>query len=222
MPFAAVLCDIEGTTTSISFVHEVLFPLSHRHMQEFVEADWDGDDIAALAREISPFNKENVVHTLRLWIESDRKHTVLKSIQGKIWRRAFESGQIHGHVYPDVPPNFRKWKASGMRIAIFSSGSAQAQQLLFRYSDAGDLSTYIDAYFDTNTGPKNDVSSYEQIARSLDLRPTEILFLSDTVAELDAARASGMQTIQLLRDGGTAGSHPTALTFDNIRQTVNP
>lgn len=220
MRIAAVLCDIEGTITSLSFVQDVLFPLSHRCMQEFIEANWDGEDVDALRNEIYPLTKENVIQALRSWIESDLKHTILKSIQGKIWRQAFESGQIRGHVYPDVPAHFRKWKAAGIKIAIFSSGSVQAQDLLFRYSEAGDLTPYIDAYFDTTTGPKKETSSYERIAQLLGLEPTQILFLSDVVAELDAARDAGMQTTQLIRDGGASGIHPAALTFANLQELI--
>src|SRR5262249_32208933 len=153
-----------GTTTSLSFVHDVLFPLSHDEMGRFVQTNWNTLEIQALRSQFSPFTIENVATTLRKWIDSDLKITELKAIQGEIWKQAYESGQVRSHVYPDVPQYFQTWKKSGMKIAIFSSGSVQAQKLLFRYSEAGDLTVFIDAYFDTTTGPKKDPASYQTIA----------------------------------------------------------
>lgn len=212
----AIVCDIEGTTTSLSFVHQVLFPISHRKMDQFVRDNWQNSLVQG-------FNKptpEETTALLRSWIEADKKDTILKSIQGNIWKQSFESGEIRGHLYPDVPVCFRKWKNSNIRIGIFSSGSIEAQKLIFRYSEAGDLSPFIDHYFDTTTGSKRDPASYGKIAMELNLPALEILFLSDSVEELDAARTTGMRTIQILREGSAQtpqSTHPTATSLDAIR-----
>lgn len=224
MPREAILCDIEGTTTSLSFVHDVLFPLSYNSMEDFVRRNWNSDqiqpEIALIRHEISKVDAgpDEIIAVLKSWIREDRKEKALKSIQGKIWKDAFETVQIRGHVYPDVPPNFRKWKDSGIKICIFSSGSTEAQKLIFQYSEAGDLSKFLSAYFDTNTGPKKEASSYHRIASQLALPVENILFLSDVEGELDAARAAKMKTTQVLREGVTPNlsGHATARSFDEI------
>ncbi len=212
----AIVCDIEGTTTSLSFVHQVLFPISHRKMDQFVRDNWQ----SGLVQEFNQATPEETSALLRSWIEADRKDTNLKSIQGSIWKQSFVSGEIRGHVYPDVLVCFQKWKNSGIRISIFSSGSIEAQKLIFRYSEAGDLSPFIDRYFDTTTGSKRDSASYAKIAVQLNLAAPEILFLSDVSEELDAARTAGMRTIQVLREGAVQSPlsfHPTATSLDEIR-----
>jgi enolase-phosphatase E1 len=222
MPIQVVLCDIEGTTSSLSFVQDVLFPLSYDRMEGFINQNWSSDlirqEIQQIKSKTGNADPDEVIKTLRSWIKEDRKESPLKSIQGKIWKDAFESGKIQGHVYQDVPRNFRKWGNSGIRICIFSSGSIEAQKLLFRYSEAGDLSQFISAYFDTTTGPKKESSSYKTIATELSLPAADILFLSDIQSELDAARTAGMQTTQMLRQGVTpnSSSHQTVASFDEI------
>src|SRR5258708_37443109 len=134
-------------------------------------------------------------------IALDRKATPLKTLQGKIWEEGFRSGELHGDVYEDVPRAFERWSAEGRRIAIFSSGSVQAQRLLFGHSKTGDLTKYIDAYFDTATGPKRERTSYTAIATGLGIDAARILFVSDVEAELGAAREAGMQTAWMLRAG---------------------
>lgn len=213
----AVLCDIEGTTTALSFVHDVLFPLSKREMDSFVRGNWDDPELQKLFAQLGKYSPEEVVALLQSWIDQDKKETVLKQIQGRIWKHSFESGLVRSHMYPDVPETWSEWKKRGLKIYIFSSGSIEAQQLLFRYSEAGDLTFLIDGYFDTTTGPKKETASYARIANSLKLLPEEVLFLSDVVAELDAARAAGMQTIQLIRDQAEPGDHPAAKTFTDIQ-----
>jgi enolase-phosphatase E1 len=228
MRIQAVLCDIEGTTTSLSFAHEVLFPLSYDQMEVFIKQNWNSDlvrpEIQQIKSQIGNADPDQVIKTLRSWIKEDRKEGPLKSIQGKIWKDAFESGKIRGHVYNDVPPGFRKWHDSEIQICIFSSGSIEAQKLLFRYSESGDLSQFISSYFDTTTGPKKESSSYKKIASKLLLPASNILFLSDVQSELDAARTAGMQTTQLLREGVTANfsGHPTVNSFDEIKLSVIP
>ena len=208
----SILTDIEGTTTSISFAVDVLFPLSHEKMEDFVQANWD-----TVRSQFPSMQPAEVIATLRSWIQADKKETRLKSIQGKIWKTAFESGKIKGHLYPDVAPAFRRWKNKGLRIAIYSSGSIEAQQLIFRFSTDGDLTKWIDDYFDTTTGPKREAGSYRSISEKLNLRAQEILFLSDVAAELNAAGQAGMQTIQLLRENAKPdGRHRTARSFAEI------
>jgi len=212
----AIVCDIEGTTTSLSFVHQVLFPISLQKMEQFVRDNWG----SSLIRALNKSTPEEASTLLKSWIEADKKDTILKSIQGNIWKQSFQSGEIRGHVYQDVAPCFQKWKDSGIRICIFSSGSVEAQDLIFRSSEAGDLTPFIDRYFDTTTGPKRDAASYTKIAIELGLRASQILFLSDVTEELDAARMAGMQTIQILREGilpGLQSTHRTATSFQEIQ-----
>jgi enolase-phosphatase E1 len=221
----AVLCDIEGTTSSLSFVHDVLFPLSYDQMEDFIKENWNSDLIRQELQQIKSEDPDEVIKTLRSWINEDRKEGALKSIQGKIWKNAFESGKIRGHVYQDVLPNFRKWRDSNVKICIFSSGSIEAQKLLFRHSEAGDLSQFISSYFDTTTGPKREATSYKKIASELSLPATSILFLSDIQSELDAARNAGMLTTQLLREPATPknfSGHPIVNSFDEIKLSEKP
>lgn len=223
MPVQAILCDIEGTTSSLSFVHNVLFPLAHDRIDGFIKQNWGRDlirqEIEQIKIQTGNNEPEGIIKTLREWISEDRKDGALKSIQGKIWKNAFESGQIRAHVYPDVAPNFRKWQDSGIQICVFSSGSIEAQKLFFRYSEAGDLSKFLSSYFDTTTGPKSKSSSYEKISSELLLPAANILFLSDVESELDAARNAALQTIQVLREGVTpnVSGHPIVVSFDEIQ-----
>ena len=225
MNVKVVLCDIEGTTTSITFAHQVLFPLSYERIEEFlrIHAESLHGEILLVKRQIGrppeQINLEEVIDTLKTWIKTDKKETALKSIQGKIWKEAFESGQIKGHVYPDVPEQLKSWTQQGIKIAIFSSGSVEAQKLIYRYSEVGDLTPFIWAYFDTSTGPKKDAGSYRLIAQELGVSASEILFLSDVVAELDAARSAGMKTVLIVREDTappTVNAHQTATNFREI------
>lgn len=224
------LCDIEGTTTSVSFAHEVLFPISYERMESFLREHWNDtlvqkdleslkSDLAAdQGKDVSSVEPEETVRVLREWILQDRKDARLKSIQGKIWKGCFESGEIRGHMYSDVAPAFRRWRDDGHRVCIFSSGSVEAQQLIFRYSDAGDLTPYIHSYFDTAVGPKKESKAYTAIARELNQSPSEIIFLSDSVPELDAAAEAGMQGIHVIREGTeTVSHHPGVHTFADVK-----
>ena len=214
-----VLTDIEGTTTDIAFVRDVLFPLSRRALPDWVAKHWDGEEVERARAATGRTDREGLVAALVGWIDQDEKAPSLKAIQGKIWRTAFESGEVRGHVYPDVPSAFRRWKAAGIRLSVFSSGSAEAQELLFRHSAYGDLTSYVRVYFDTTTGPKREPASYAAIARALEIDAGEIVFLSDVTAELDAAHASGLRTRQLLRPGITndpRSAHRKIRTFDEL------
>ena len=140
-----------------------------------------------------------IVETLQGWIDEDRKHTALKALQGMLWRQGYERGDYRGHIYADAAKALRNWHAQGHRLAVFSSGSVGAQKLLFGHTEAGDLAPLFTAYFDTEIGHKRDADSYRLIADALDRRPADIVFLSDVVEELNAAREAGMQTVLLDR-----------------------
>jgi enolase-phosphatase E1 len=214
----AVLCDIEGTTTSLSFAHDVMFPYSRKEMPAFIRERWNHPDLKPLFTQLGKDTPEETTRLLQSWIDEDKKEGVLKQIQGKIWRKAFESGEIRAHIYPDVPTKWFAWKESGKKIYIFSSGSVEAQQLIFRFSELGDLSQLIDGYFDTTTGPKKEADSYRKIADAIQIQPNDVLFLSDVVAELDAAGAAGMQTILVVRNGqSVASNHRSVSTFKEIK-----
>jgi len=206
---AAVLTDIEGTTTPIAFVHRVLFPYARARMAEFVASGH-----AALAEVPEPR-----LETLLGWMDRDEKITALKTIQGIIWEDGYRTGAITAELYEDVPPALRRWARAGLRLFVYSSGSVPAQKLLFGHTPAGDLTGLFQAYFDTRVGPKREAASYADIARGVNVPPEEMLFLSDVEAELDAAKASGLQTCQLVRaeDGTTASArHETAKDFDDV------
>jgi len=206
---AAILTDIEGTTTPIAFVHRVLFPYARARMAAFVASGH-----AALAEVPEP-----KLETLLGWMDRDEKITALKTIQGVIWEEGYRTGEMTAELYDDVPPALRRWARAGLRLFVYSSGSVPAQKLLFGHTKAGDLTGLFQAYFDTRVGPKREAASYAAIARGVNVPPEELLFLSDMEAELDAARAAGLQTCQLVRtEDGTAASawHATAADFDEL------
>jgi enolase-phosphatase E1 len=152
-------------------------------------------------------------------MERDRKSTGLKSLQGKIWEEGYRAGELKSEVYPDVLPALQRWQLTGVTIAIFSSGSVQAQRSLFRHTVFGDLTRFIGAYFDTTTGPKTDPESYARIAAALEHPPSDVLFVSDVAAELDAAITAGMRATLCVRTPGSApgaGAHPIIQTFDQL------
>jgi enolase-phosphatase E1 len=154
-------------------------------------------------------------------MDRDRKSTGLKSIQGRVWEEGYRSGELKSEVYPDVPPALEYWRHQGVDIAIFSSGSVQAQRALFAHTSAGDLTRFIHAYFDTTIGPKGSPESYGRIAAALGRTPSEVLFVSDVSAELDAALAAGMRTALCVRTPGTApstGAHPVIRAFDQLHE----
>jgi enolase-phosphatase E1 len=205
-----ILLDIEGTTTDIAFVHKVLFPYSAERLETFVAEHASDPEVQSALKSVvktvysedrRTISVEEAVQVLLYWIQTDRKHTALKLLQGKIWKSGFENGDYQGHVYPDVPEALAAWRETGIRLGIYSSGSVQAQKLLFGYSLAGDLTPYFSHYFDTNVGGKKESESYRIIAGHLQLPPREVLFLSDVEAELEAAAEAGMQVMQLLREG---------------------
>jgi len=204
-----ILLDIEGTTTSISFVKDVLFPIARRSIRAYVLEHQDDNAIRPETLQVQKTmekegqaceNLNDVIDQLEKWIDEDRKHPSLKYIQGLLWEHKYLDGTVQGHVYDDVPPKLKEWKEKGLTIAIYSSGSVQAQKLLFHHSVFGDLTGYMSHYFDTTIGQKRDSQSYDAISGSLQIPPSEILFLSDIAEELDAAQKAGYQVAQLFRD----------------------
>ena len=232
----SVLLDIEGTTTPISFVHDVLFSYARARVRQFLTSNFDsgevGSDVALLREEQALDVRENrnppplddaEVESIAKYVEwliaRDSKSTGLKSLQGKIWREGYLTGNLKARVFADVRPALDRWRAKGLNVSIFSSGSVLAQQLLFAHTEAGDLTTLIGNYFDTNVGKKGEADSYRHIAAALKLRADEILFISDVVAELNAASEAAMKTLLSLRPGNpvqAAAQHPQIQSFDEI------
>jgi enolase-phosphatase E1 len=200
----AILLDIEGTTSSIAFVAEVLFPYARKHLCDYVNAH--SEEVAPILAEVPG----DPVETLIQWIDEDRKATPLKTIQGMIWAQGYATGELTGHVYPDTPEALKRWIAAGLKVHIYSSGSIAAQKLIFGHSDAGDLTPFLSGYFDTTTGPKRDPDSYSKIVDALDLAPSELLFVSDMAGEVDAAHEAGLQALLIDREGRGGNVHSLA------------
>lgn len=211
-----VLTDIEGTTSAISFVKDTLFPFAEAALDGFLDAHGAEPEVAAILAEVPGPDRRA---TLRRWMAEDAKVTPLKALQGLIWRAGFEDGRLRGHLWPDVAPCLHAWHAAGIGLAVYSSGSAGAQRLLFGHSVAGDLTPLFRSFFDTRVGAKREAASYARIAAELGHDPAAILFLSDVAEELDAAAASGLQTCQLVRpEDGTrpSGRHSEAPDFPAV------
>lgn len=211
-----ILTDVEGTTTSIQFVHKVLFPYAAKRMDSFlVEHRLDSEVQRALTLVEQTIHEEKLDLSanaaLKQWIENDRKHPGLKALQGLIWQFGYEQGEIKGHVYEDVPAALIRFRDQGYDLGVYSSGSVLAQKLLFKFSVAGDLDRYFSHNFDTGIGHKRELQSYTNIANNLNIPAGEILFLSDVPEELVAAQGAGMQVLQLCREGLVADSK-----FDSV------
>jgi enolase-phosphatase E1 len=231
----AILLDVEGTTTPVDFVNRTLFPYAREHVDSFlrehageaqVRADIErlrAEHTADVGRGENPpawvdGSTAAVVAYIHWLMDRDRKATGLKSLQGRIWERGYAVGELRGEIYADVPVAFARWRAADLRIAIFSSGSVLAQQLLFRHSTAGDLTPYLSAFYDTSTGPKREPESYRRIAASLGVSTDRILFVSDVAEELDAAQVVGVGIALCVRTGESPLSvHPVVRSLDVIR-----
>lgn len=220
----AIVTDIEGTTTSIDFVHKSLFPYARRHLRGFLRTHASEGGVRAQLAEVAAAEGrelpvEEAATVLERWIDEDRKATPLKALQGMIWRQGYKSGELKGHVYPDAPVYLRRWHDAGKKLYVYSSGSVEAQKLIFGHSDAGDLTPLFSGYFDTRIGGKRESASYASILRDIGLGGEAVLFLSDVGEELDAARKAGMQTCQLLRDASAraAPGHTAAKDFSEVR-----
>lgn len=222
-PVEAILTDIEGTTTSISFVHEVLFPYAKEHVQEYLLAHGHEpalEQIIAEVKEISQSPEsdlEQVGRILLSWMEQDKKITSLKTLQGMMWKDGYERGDFLGHVYEDAFQKLQEWNSRGLSLYVYSSGSVPAQKLLFSHSSYGDLTPLFSGYFDTKVGGKKESSSYCTIVQQLGLSADKVLFLSDVVEELDAAKLAGMQTMLISREEAPANcSHGSVTNFCQI------
>ncbi|MGH9763106.1 MAG: acireductone synthase [Blastocatellia bacterium] len=239
-PASAILLDIEGTTTPLAFVTEVLFPYAREHVREYLSSNLTApgvrEEVAQLVRlleqerpkglltpegEIEPEadHVDSIVQYIFWLMDRDSKSTPLKSIQGRIWREGYARGELKSIVYEDVAPAFAGWNRTGKTVAIYSSGSVEAQKLLFSHTNAGDLTRFINAYFDTNVGSKLRAGSYAGIAKNLKLDPGDVLFISDITAELDAAGESGLQTLLCVRKGNRPqepGNHRVTTSFEEL------
>lgn len=201
----AIVTDIEGTTSSLSFVKDVLFPYARAHLPDFVRQHNLEPEVKVLlddARQIAgaDLDNERLISQFIDWIDRDQKITPLKSLQGLIWQDGYRQGAFKGHLYPDAAERLKDWHAQGYALYVYSSGSVYAQKLLFGHTEYGDLTPLFSGYFDTHIGGKQDPASYRAIAQQIDLPAADILFLSDIEAELDAARAAGFDTCWLVRD----------------------
>lgn len=238
----AVLLDIEGTTTPMAFVYDVLFPFARAHLREFLETSAASPRIAEIlddlraehvrdeARHAYPppwppdagTNEDDraaAVAYLEWLMEQDRKSPALKALQGEIWDRGYRDGRLRGEMFDDVRPALDRWTSSGLRIFIYSSGSVLAQRWLFTTTQTGDLTAFIAGYFDTSVGAKIESSSYGRIVAALDLAPDAVLFISDMTRELDAARTARLQTLLIERPGNVrqpASTHRRITSFDEL------
>lgn len=209
----AVVTDIEGTTSSLSFVKEVLFPYARQHLARYVATHAQDPEVRRLLDDVrreagTGLDDAGVVAQLEHWIDADSKATPLKSLQGLIWEAGYRNGDFKGHIYADAAAQLRAWHARGLQLYVYSSGSVYAQKLLFGHSEAGDLTPLFSGYYDTHIGAKREAASYRAIVTDIGLPPAEILFLSDLVEELDAARAAGLRTLQLVRAGALDPNAP--------------
>jgi enolase-phosphatase E1 len=224
MATRGILLDIEGTTSSISFVYDVMFPFVRRELNGYLDTHWEQADLISareqLARDaghpsfeawcgtIAADDLEDQRGIIRTEVtrlmDADVKSTGLKLLQGLIWEAGFHTGEMQAHVYDDVPASLQAWNDQGCDVRIYSSGSIQAQRLFFGHTIAGDLLPLLRGHYDTTTGPKREAGSYTKIASEFGLSPAQVTFVSDVVAELDAARSAGMQTVLAVRPGNGA------------------
>lgn len=228
--FRALLLDIEGTTTPISFVTDVLFPYAERQYASYIHKNWSSDafqpykdGFAEEDRNLGS-NPEALIAFVQAKHAKNEKHTAFKSLQGALWKSGYEDGSIKSLVYPDVPEAIRRLGELGIPTYIYSSGSIPAQKLLFKYSDQGDLTGLLSGYFDTSTaGAKTASSSYVKIGREVNVVLSDCLFLSDNVHEVEAAKAAGMQSLIVERPGNAELSeesrqrHQVITTFDTLK-----
>jgi enolase-phosphatase E1 len=221
---AAVVTDIEGTTSSLSFVKDVLFPYARSRIRQFVLDHQQRPEVrqclqAARVEMGKPdATLEQVLDGLIAWIDQDKKATPLKNLQGLIWEQGYRNADFRGHIYADAAEKLKQWHAAGIRLYVYSSGSVQAQKLLFAHTEYGDLTPLFSGYFDTTTGHKREIESYRTIARALNLPPERILFLSDIREELEAAETAGMEVTLVDREQTTSYSaFPRVSDFSQIR-----
>lgn len=219
----AIVTDIEGTTSSILFVKDVLFPYARANLADYVRRHADDLQVKPLLEDVCKevgdhLSTEQIITQLIQWIDEDKKITPLKSLQGMIWESGYRQGDFKGHLYPDAAANLKAWKAEGLDLYVYSSGSVYAQKLLFAHTEYGDLTPLFSGYFDTHIGGKKEKESYDNIAKQLALPANQLLFLSDIKEELDAAKAAGFETIWLTRDSAPdpQAEHRQVSSFEQI------
>jgi enolase-phosphatase E1 len=219
----AIVTDIEGTTSSLSFVKEVLFPYARANLADYIRLHAEEPGVNTLLEDVctevgAELDAGQIIAQLIQWLDEDKKVTPLKSLQGLIWEAGYQKGDFKGHVYPDAAASLKAWKAKGLDLYIYSSGSVHAQKLLFAHTEYGDLTPLFSGYFDTHTGGKKDRESYCKIAKQIGIPVDQLLFLSDIKEELDAAKAAGFQTLWLTRDStpDPKAEHPQVSSFDLI------
>lgn len=220
----AIVTDIEGTTSSIDFVHQTLFPYAKQHLRGFLREQAGDDAVQQIMDDVEQIvghdlSIDEAADVLEQWIAEDRKITPLKTLQGMIWNVGYRNGDLQGHVYADTPDALHRWHEHGIKLYVYSSGSVDAQKLIFGHTAHGDLTPLFSGYFDTRIGGKREADSYRAILREIGLPAEAVLFLSDIGAELDAAHTAGLRTIQLLRDDKAepANAHAQAQTFSEIQ-----
>ncbi len=219
----AILTDIEGTTSSISFVKDVLFPYAFDQLPTYLAEHADNPAVAKCLSEITEIAQlknpqlKDFVAVLRQWIDEDKKITPLKSLQGLIWQAGYSNGDFKAHLYLDAYENLKRWQAAGILLYVYSSGSIKAQELFFSHTEFGDISQWFTGFFDTTSGAKRESQSYRNIVAALNLPPEEILFLSDIEEELDAAKIIGINTCWVQRESNLLSlEHPIVNSFDEI------
>ncbi|XP_037903129.1 enolase-phosphatase E1 [Hermetia illucens] len=237
----AILCDIEGTTTSIQYVKDTLFPFSVEHAEKYITANWDRnetqDAVNALIQQakvdiknniegIVPISEEEtnkdkiieaVVKNFRIQVKNDLKVAPVKNLQGLIWQEGYKSGSVKGHIYDDIPRAFSNWQNNGVKLYIYSSGSVHAQKLLYGSSESGDLLPYIAGHFDTKVGMKQETKSYENILNEIKCNGSDVVFFTDIPKEAYAAKAAGIRAILLDRPGNAPLSQEDRAVFKVIK-----
>ena len=232
-----ILLDIEGTTSSVSYVFDVMFPYARRRLRPYLREHWNDAELQAALEQVArdagvdslarfcesselPDCQDRVASHLEALMDDDVKATGLKEVQGILWRRGFFEGELRAHVFPDVPPMLQAWRRAGLDLRIYSSGSVAAQKLFFAHTIAGDLLEYFTGHYDTRVGSKRESVSYQRICEDWQAAPPSVVFLSDVVAELDAARAAGLSTVLVRRPGNTDPppdhGHPEISTFHDL------
>ncbi|RFD21256.1 acireductone synthase [Komagataeibacter melaceti] len=219
-PVRAVLLDIEGTTLPVSFVHDTLFPYARKALPALLRNRADDPQVKAQIAEIARLAPGvPPLRQLEAWMDADAKVAPLKALQGMVWAQGYADGALRAVLYPDVVPALRCWAAAGVALAVYSSGSVAAQKLIYGHTSEGDVSSVFVGFYDLGMGGKRDADSYRHILRDARWQPEDVLFLSDVVAELDAAATAGLRTCQIVhpQDGTQPGTtHPVAATLDEV------
>lgn len=220
----AIITDIEGTTSSLSFVKDVLFPYARRHLPEFIREHQHEEAVKVLLDDarllVNPnTDTEQLIEQFIDWIDRDQKITPLKSLQGLIWEDGYRQDAFKGHVYVDAVECLRSWKAQGHELYIYSSGSVHAQKLLFAHTEFGNLTPLFSGYFDTHIGGKREAASYQAIIEHINQPADMVVFLSDIKEELDAAHSAGLHTAWLVREQtpDPQAAHRQVISFSDIQ-----